>query len=198
MLNDWGVHHFHLGTRIESKGFVNRTGPLLYARVLPDRVLCLQIADHRAWADSSLVEIWLQNWPDTLAPYRIRGFKAGRLQPSNHALQRLRGGGVFTPLQTKDGELFFPPGGGIATSGHSAEVINDSHHYASLVAEFEHYVRDHAEEIVVLARSEGYCLQKPLAFRLRLNEGVFTVEEEKSRWRFRITVAPDGIVSREV
>ena len=30
LFDDWGIHHFHLGTNIEGDGFVNRTGPLLY------------------------------------------------------------------------------------------------------------------------------------------------------------------------
>jgi hypothetical protein len=46
MLNDWGVHHFHLGTTLETDGFMTRTGPLLYARVFDDRILCLQILAH--------------------------------------------------------------------------------------------------------------------------------------------------------
>jgi hypothetical protein len=33
MLNDWGIHHLHLGTKIsKNTGFVERTGPLLFVK----------------------------------------------------------------------------------------------------------------------------------------------------------------------
>lgn len=77
LLNDWGIHHFHLGTSLQANGFVTRTGPLLFARVLDDRVLCIQVLSHGSYADEDLLQLWYQNWPDTLARYRLKGLTAG-------------------------------------------------------------------------------------------------------------------------
>src|SRR5689334_11047256 len=33
LLNDWGLHHLHLGEVLDGTGFVERTGPLLFAHV---------------------------------------------------------------------------------------------------------------------------------------------------------------------
>lgn len=40
LLNDWGIHHFHLGQNI-SDGFAGRTGPLLFALITNSNVTAL-------------------------------------------------------------------------------------------------------------------------------------------------------------
>jgi hypothetical protein len=57
MLNEWGIHHLHLGTVIESKGFVNRTGPVLYARFESQKAFCLTVMPHGQWTNQQLIQL---------------------------------------------------------------------------------------------------------------------------------------------
>ncbi len=53
LLNDWGIHHFHLGGDVEN-GFAGRTGLLLFARVTGSDVYCIDILPHGSWASQDL------------------------------------------------------------------------------------------------------------------------------------------------
>lgn len=44
LLNDWGIHHFHLGLAMRRDGFAERTSEILYALVQPEDVYCITIA----------------------------------------------------------------------------------------------------------------------------------------------------------
>jgi len=46
LLNDWGVHHFHLGDGLDTDGFIKRTGPVLFARVTEDSVFMIDVKGH--------------------------------------------------------------------------------------------------------------------------------------------------------
>ena len=70
MLNDWGIYHFHLGTKIEADGFIERTGPVLYARVTRDTVYFISVENHGSWTDQQLMEVIHKNWPDSLVEYK--------------------------------------------------------------------------------------------------------------------------------
>ncbi len=64
LLNDWGIHHLHLG--VETGSFIARTGPLLFAMVRDEAVYMIAVKKHGAWADRDLVEVVHQNWPELL------------------------------------------------------------------------------------------------------------------------------------
>lgn len=57
LLADWGVHHFHLGEIIEADGYVNRTGPLLFARVDADDFYMIDVRAHGAWSRQEFLQI---------------------------------------------------------------------------------------------------------------------------------------------
>jgi hypothetical protein len=184
MLNDWGVHHFHLGATLEADGFVTRTGPLLYARILDDRVLCIQILAHANWTNWKLIEIWHKNWPQTLEPYRLKGFSAAVPQPTDAELQKLRHGRVFTLLQMADGSIFAPPGGGVATCGLSAQVVTDCDWYMHQMKRLEKHVKEKLNEIVAAAKADGVNLPVNCVFRLHVHNNSFVAVEESTNWGF--------------
>lgn len=49
LLNVMGLHHFHLGTRLEPKGHIARTNHVLFAFVAPDTFDILGLYDHRVF-----------------------------------------------------------------------------------------------------------------------------------------------------
>lgn len=186
MLNDWGVHHFHLGTVIEGDGFVDRTGPLLYARVLPDRILCLQILAHQNWTNRDLIETWHTNWPDTLAPYRLPADIVAPPNPTEQELQRLRRAHVNTHVQVPDGTNYAPPGSGATTSGVAVDVAMTCNRHRKIMRGLERYVRDNIGHIVQAAGADGVTLPTPCRFRLQVDQGSFVAVEQVTNWRHRL------------
>jgi hypothetical protein len=71
LLNDWGVHHFHLGENLNGQ-FIERTAPLLFALVTKDRFYAINIFNHGAWADEDVIEIIHRNWPEAISKYKIQ------------------------------------------------------------------------------------------------------------------------------
>ena len=125
LLNDWGIHHLHLGTKTCSDGFVDRTGPLLYvcfgdtidvySSTENTKSYFIGILDHQSFIAQILIEIIYDNWPDILRPFQLNGVGVdGRLSDAD--IKKLRNGGVNYFLETKDGNLLSPPGGGITTA----------------------------------------------------------------------------------
>jgi hypothetical protein len=184
MLNDWGVHHFHMGMTQHptAPGFVARTGPLLYARVLDDRVLCLQIMTHANWTNQQLVQIWHNNWPDTLEPYKLKGISAAVPPVTDAELLELRRARVNTFQQLPDGTLIVSPGGGIATSGFSAQVVQDCDWYARQMKKIEDHVTKNLGKLVASAQTNGVTLPEHCVFRLHVMDGKFVAVEESVNW----------------
>lgn len=71
LLYDWGIHHLHLGLKLETTGFVERTGPVLFAVFRPNDVYFVDVRDHEGWSDKELLEIINRNWPELLSIYRM-------------------------------------------------------------------------------------------------------------------------------
>jgi len=73
LLNDWGIHHFHLGIAMESDGFVERTGALLFARITESSIYFIDVMKHGDWTRRRLLEICIANWPELTERYKLRG-----------------------------------------------------------------------------------------------------------------------------
>ena len=126
LFNDWGIHHFHLGTTVEADGFVKRTGPLLYV-VFGDTIdfhntgntdaHLLTVMGHNDFATQVLVEIMHENWPELLSQFNTPGVNGDRL--SDAEIRRLRELHTNYCLRLRDGTSCFAPGGGITFAGTS-------------------------------------------------------------------------------
>ena len=82
LLNDWGIHHLHLGTKVCADGFVNRTGQLLYV-CFSDTIdfygsgdigaYFIGVMDHHTFTAQALIQILYDNWPHILQPMKLGG-----------------------------------------------------------------------------------------------------------------------------
>jgi hypothetical protein len=70
MLSHWGIQHLHLGEVIESDGFINRTGKLLFVYFTNESANIIGFFGHGAWCDLDLIEIMHANWPQELSVYK--------------------------------------------------------------------------------------------------------------------------------
>lgn len=116
MLNDWGVYHLHLGTRIEN-GFVERAGPLLFARITDEYFYAIDVYDHSSWTNGGIVETIHRNWPESVAHWVMHGVKGSTLTDEERAALRKVHTNTF--FLTKDDTTYGPIGGGTVASGHN-------------------------------------------------------------------------------
>ena len=122
MLNEFGIQHFHLGTKKLRKNpyFMTRQGHLLFALVRSDDFYCIGYYKHGDWSKSALLDIINLNWPDTISHYRIKGATELTLDLTDEERRKLSENGVNAPIQLSDGAIYIQLGLGVTTAKTSA------------------------------------------------------------------------------
>jgi hypothetical protein len=116
-LNDFGLHHFHLGSgycdKGKSKGFINRTGPVLIAYITDFSAYLIGIFDHGMWFDQKLIEIVHDEWPHVLKYFKINGVipEYNKITTQHRKILRDKRYNAF--LNMPDGTVYTSVGGGI-------------------------------------------------------------------------------------
>lgn len=180
LLNDWGIHHFHLGTAPDAAlpAFVARTGPLLFARVTDGNFYALAVLPHGSWTEQRLVTILYSNWPESIEPYRLKGVTGlAHRPPTSQELKGLRRANVVTVVEVAVGAVYAPIGGGYTTSGVSSEVVRTVNRELKLIRRLEAHVRANLATFLERIRETGAEPGDPPVFRLLVNEeGAYAVE----------------------
>ncbi len=146
LFTDWGVQHFHLGTVVQSDGFVERTGPVLFAFCKGRNFYAIQIYEHGAWAKPEVVELLQANWPAITAPFELKGIKPTTPELSEEDIAAFRKAGLMHLVQV-DGKFVYPMGGGVVSTGDSATVVKDVSTLRTLCRELEDLVRKELEDV---------------------------------------------------
>ncbi|HCB1678794.1 MULTISPECIES: hypothetical protein [unclassified Citrobacter] len=131
MLLDFGLHHFHLGEKIELKkkqkttsknDFIDRTGALLVALVRDDDIYCLGVFDHGndLWINTDLIEIIHAEWPHALDKNRINSVISISPEPNSIDRKKYRDSNFNTIVEVSDGTYYQMLGGGFNAAGSSA------------------------------------------------------------------------------
>lgn len=185
LLNDWGIHHFHLGSVWETESEITRTGPLLFALVTEDSFYMIDIKEHGSWVNTDLVEILHNNWPHLLSPFKVQGIAGPSISQETREL--LRKGNITTTIEVSDGTVYMPPGGGLTTTGSSMfdTVFHDQYRHA--LRECEKAIIGNITQLALEAGKHGMLLGKKLHFKLDLTKGELTVVEVNSGASFQFT-----------
>ena len=165
LLNDWGIHHLHLGTVIDASGFVERTGPVLFARFDTTHAYLIDVMVHGSWTRQDLVRILHRNWPDSISRYRMATTLALAQLLSDDDFRQLRGGHVQSFVEVEPGVVYAPIGGGYATSGISFEVVSMSDRYFTRVRQLDAHLRQNISAFVAACRRIGIEPSSNLSFR---------------------------------
>ncbi|WP_137971874.1 hypothetical protein [Pseudomonas sp. F(2018)] len=119
LLNDWGIHHFHLGIKPDHKNadLVERTRPLVLAYVTEDTFYAIGIFAHTPapWTKSELIETLHRNWPGAIARFRMNSSSANDLTEEQRARARAIKFNPYTKVS--DGTVYAPPGGIMSRAG---------------------------------------------------------------------------------
>jgi hypothetical protein len=148
LLNDWGIHHLHLGAPRAAGSRSKRTEELLFVFLTANSEICfVDIRDHHSFTEVELLEIINRNWPHLLADFHISHAK--NLQPKMTADDRelLRKAGIVTFVELASGQIFAPPGGGVTTARSNINCMRRAQATARTLVEAEKVVQANADRI---------------------------------------------------
>lgn len=146
LLAEWGVHHLHLSTLIQSDGFAKRTGDLLFVVLRPDDAYLIGIFPHGSWTKRAVAERAIRNWPQ--AELFLRSNYAIGLtnewDESESAALRKAG---LTQAMVIDGHVYSPQG---QTVGGTSLTI--SRRVMNLMWELNDWKRHGEDRLIEAAR----------------------------------------------
>ena len=120
MLDNWGVHHFHLGENMKDE-FVKRGDPLVFAVVREHVFYAIGIFRHGDWEKQEIVEIMHNNWSYLFKDCVIKGFdKVENLNEEERTAINKNNQNAY--VKVSDGTVYAPMGGGRSLSGYNVKA----------------------------------------------------------------------------
>jgi|MTBAKSStandDraft_2_1061841.scaffolds.fasta_scaffold05625_2 hypothetical protein len=83
----------------------------------------INIFNHGNWTNLDIVEIIHSNWPETIERFMLKDILGLSFVPTSADIKQLRRGQVNPFIQTNDGTVYSPIGGGYMTNGTSMEAV---------------------------------------------------------------------------
>jgi hypothetical protein len=167
MLDDFGIHHFHLGEGLDEHGLVPGLPELLYAVVTDAAVHFVEIFDHTKFWDDESFRIAQRNWPHLYSRVQLPtapSRSGGSITADERKVLRRKGGNAA--VGADDGSLFLPPGGGVNSAGFSMSIVRDAD---VLLDQIQRIERDCRTNVGQLAEAVAHKTGTPPAvLRLRL------------------------------
>ena len=177
MLNDFGIQHFHLGTKPHSRNpvFVARTEMLLFALVKEEDFYSLGCYKHGSWSKISLLDSIHANWRGLIDSHSINAIELQQpFDDSEH--EKLRNSGINVLTQRPDGEIHVGPGGGVALDRSSLKVANEIITTRRSCANIEKYLKDEVRKMI-----DSGQISPPVSLRLRYRDCESYAEIDGSR-----------------
>ncbi len=153
LLNDWGIHHLHLGTAIQKNGLVKRTGPLLFAVFGRDDVYLIDIMKHGKWADDAVIRTIVQEWPDAGIVNQLKGFTGLGAPVSEHQRMSLREAHLMGLVEI-DGAVY-APAKMLTTAGTSSQHVEAADEVLRRVRVFEEHLKNSPDYITTTLTQYG-------------------------------------------
>ncbi len=177
LLNDWGIHHLHLGGAPGRFGFVTRTGPILYAMFRSNDAYLIAVDGHGRWGHQSLIRAVDASWPELLEPFTISGISGTRQRPMRSSdTVAARSAGVQPVTILDRGRALAGVGGGITTAKVAYAVVVAGDRFVEKMLELERRALARRGSLRALASSRS--LPMPATLRLEFIDA--------ERWRARL------------
>ena len=192
LLYDWGIYHFHLGKTIDHQtGRIERTGPVLFAKIDNENVYCINVYSHgknvqQPWAKQDLLKIIHNNWPQTIAKWKlpdgIELCPESIALPSDSQYAFLRRSGISTAIFVDKGIAYISPGGGYMSTGHSQEIVLYCQRVHNTLKHCELHIGNSITSLVKqIEEITGKPVGRRLHFKLIEIDNVLYVEEQQSK-----------------
>lgn len=181
LLNDWGIYHLHLGTNIESDGFIQRTGPVLFARFDNANAYLINVMPHGSWTKQQMIKVIHDNWATSIETYRLKDVIGLSHVPTDDDIKKARKFGVNTSVELEPGVVYAPIGGGYTTAKTGIDVMMTMFHYNKLIKQLEKHVKDSGEKYGQMLKDKYGYEGTQLDFKLGLQDGEYFAVEQNTR-----------------
>ncbi|PPQ49485.1 hypothetical protein C5G87_06675 [Paenibacillus peoriae] len=192
LLNDWGVHHLHIGTLIEKDGFVQRNPRvsqlynfLLYARFDEENAYLIDVMDHKSFSNQKLVQIMHYNWPETIKHFKVDEAFTLDDPISDEFVKELRNMGGTYFFEAEKGAVYGPIGGGYSVGGTSVRALTDGDYYHNKVMHLEKHVKENMGFFLGAIREKIGRDPKQIHFKLFIENDNFYIYEAYSEILFK-------------
>ncbi|WP_186320513.1 hypothetical protein [Fictibacillus phosphorivorans] len=177
LLNDWGIHHIHLGTKLNKYGYIERTGPVLFVRFTDQFAYYINVMGHGSWGKQELVRILSRNWPESISQFRLIGISGRNPKIKDSDVVKLREMHVMTFTEGQEGEIYAPFGMGITSSGMSVDAVRTSDYYLNRIKTIEHYIVQNCSKLINQAKKIGYNFNHNIHMVLGIEgENIYALE----------------------
>ncbi len=135
LLNEWNVHHLHIGHRLQAdKPFVARSRELLFAVFRPGAAYALDVLTHDDFTNDRLVRIAVGNWPDHGLFLPLNGVPAPEIAATANDRKAARAKRGNVPVEI-DGRLYVAPNA-ISAAGVSLHAVREADRIADALATY--------------------------------------------------------------
>lgn len=187
LLFDWDIHHLHLGTVLETDGFIQRTGPLLYAKFDNQNVYFINVYEHGAWEMQNLLKILHRDFPESISKYKLNGIVGVEQNFSDDDIKHLRKASVNTAIELVPGEVYIGPGGGFVASGHSGDAVMKKLNNYHELEELQDKLKRDVEGIIRMQYENlDFITNSTLAFNLHKRNQQFYLKEKNNNFKIRL------------
>lgn len=189
LLNDWGIYHLHLGENLQDDGYMERSGPVLFARFDDSNAYFIDVMDHGSWTEQQMLKVIHDEWPQTISNYRIKDAVGLEQNFSNDDVGKLRNAQVNTFIEIESGIVYMGPGGGFVASGESMEVMMKVMDANRALKRIEKNVKENIETIVKQQLTDPNIITNEVfRFKLRVDDSnFFYLDEQNNSFSLKIT-----------
>ncbi|MFF2499061.1 hypothetical protein [Peribacillus sp. NPDC058075] len=170
LLNDWGIHHLHLGEKVESDGYIKRTGLVLFARFDKSNAYLIDVMDHHSFTKQKMIKVIHRNWPDSIENFRLKGVHKQNSKLTDDNIASFRKSGVLSLIEVEPGVVYAPPGMGLTTAKTSVQIGTEVDFYTKRIRQFENHVRSNVGKFAQAAKKKGHHMGHELRFHLLIDE----------------------------
>ena len=180
LLWDYGIHHLHLNTQLESTGLIKRSDYLLFAIVADEVVFFVDVRKHRdpqnlQWVRQDLLWIVSSNWPEIANRYILRGVTGSTM--SDEVKRELRKKNINTTPQL-EGNAVAPFGGGTTVDGRSTLCRAWADKLVHEINYLKSVFDNHPSELKTALEARGLRTTGDLDFRLVLSDSLELTEDQ--------------------
>ena len=150
MLNDFGIQHFHLGTKPDTKHpqLISGTKELLFAVARDGYFYAIGIYDHSAWSTQALLDVVHVAWPDLFETFSVKNVNQLSQTYTDAEIASMRQSRLTAVTRRPDGKIQAPPGGGIGTDGSSLAVTRELIALIGYLEKYQELLRQDFEKAI--------------------------------------------------
>ena len=189
ILNDWGIHHLHLSTEVDTDGFfVKRDGPLLFAAFRPNDAYLIDIVDHESWAREDLLRVIVDEWLDAGIVCKVEGIRGPSISESDRL--NLRGAGVGGTVIEIDGRSYSPTAM-ISSAGTTFNAVRSADKLLSDLTWFQDQIANSADFIPQSLVTAGVTPPQTADLHFEFFESGYGVIERNTGCRLILSKSPE-------